>query len=839
MVFLCAVETGDSILTLRLELSRLPGFLDLKRNYILNNTLNFNEEQGHFHEIGELLISSNEDASVNLKDRVVQFLNSCERPGSFEELTLDSALAIIKSDEYRAEIEQLRGISDKSAYSQAKKLLPCVAFNGSFTDRVTSANFQTSSGLFHFDLDNLDGGIEMHRAAIAAIPSCVFVFISPSGKGLKGALRMNPESITGDSDFKSIFPAVDECLRNLGYEIDASCKDVRRLCFVSHDPDAYVNWEAQIFEWTKPETAAATTPRVSGNFDLSNESLCIQKVTNILTTANPGERHSARLKAGKLAGGFIGGGLIAEDKIVDLLHQLSDSISDGGSTSNSELKTIADAVELGKQSPIQTTGQVGELLAVSDNGIFVNRSVFAGFDVIDGTANTRELSELGNAKRLEDRYGDNIRYIHDSGVWLHWKNGSWVLDLDGAMILSLSAGLYHQIYGEGSLHPAYAKDFAEWSQKSQKKVTISNAVDLFRLSEGIRIPQSFVDSELFCIGIDHARQVIDLNTGNVRASSQEDYITKSVNVSHLGDSTEAVRWLQFLNQVFGDDQELINWLQRWCGYLLTGATNEQFFLFCYGHGSNGKSVLGEILRLILGDYARAMPSETLTSSKRQKGGATPDLVDLVGARLAISSETEDGAALAETLVKSLTGNDAMSARQLYGKQFQFIPQFKILMVGNHRPVIKGADNGIWRRVRMLPFTRTFSSDECDRGLLGKLKAEAPHILKWMVDGCIEWQHTGLSDIPLTIKQATAEYQEDQDLIGIFLDECCDRSLDNTESSVVLFGAYESWCKGNGEFAGTKSALGRKLTERGFRKGKVKQSRGWLGLAVKSGCLQEF
>jgi P4 family phage/plasmid primase-like protien len=209
--------------------------------------------------------------------------------------------------------------------------------------------------------------------------------------------------------------------------------------------------------------------------------------------------------------------------------------------------------------------------------------------------------------------------------------------------------------------------------------------------ERIRLPLALVDANPFQIGLDNGRTVLDLKTGEARPAQQSDFITKSMNVEQLGDPAKAVRWQSFLTQVFGDDPELIDWLKRWCSYLLTGATSEQIFVFCFGLGANGKSVFGDLLRFILGDYARAISSDTLTESKRQAGGATPDLAELIGTRMAVSSETEDGAALAESLIKSLVAGDTMTVRKLYAAPVQFTPQFKLMMLGNHKPVIRGSD----------------------------------------------------------------------------------------------------------------------------------------------------
>ena len=213
-----------------------------------------------------------------------------------------------------------------------------------------------------------------------------------------------------------------------------------------------------------------------------------------------------------------------------------------------------------------------------------------------------------------------------------------------------------------------------------------------------------------------------METGALRPVKREDYITKTLNVSYMGRVSDAIIWKSFLDQVFEGDQELISWLKRWCGYLLTGSTEEHLLVFCYGNGANGKSVFAETLTHILGDYARAISAETLTDSKRSAGSASPDIADLIGVRLALSSETEIDKPLAESLVKSLVSGDSMTARKLYSQPIQFIPQFKLMILGNHKPTIKGDDHGIWRRIRLVPFKRVFKENERDLKLLDKFSS---------------------------------------------------------------------------------------------------------------------
>jgi P4 family phage/plasmid primase-like protien len=460
--------------------------------------------------------------------------------------------------------------------------------------------------------------------------------------------------------------------------------------------------------------------------------------------------------------------------------------------------------------------------------------VLAGTDARDGTATTRPLSELGNALRLLDTHQGNIHYIREARAWLRWRDGAWHWDLDGAEVRSLAARLAQQIYDEGGLHLSDSECFVKWSRASQKERTIAATISLLKDFPEVRLPMSLVDANIYLAGFNNARQVVDLKTGEVRPAKQSDLITKSLSVQELGNAAKPERWLAFLDQVFGADAELIDWLKRWCGYMLTGSTAEQFFMFCYGVGANGKSVFAEILRFILGDYARVIAPETLTESKRQAGSASPDIAALKGARMALSSETEDGAALAESLIKSLVSGDSMTARMLHANCFEFTPQFKLMILGNHKPVVRGTDHGIWRRIHLLPFLRIFKPQERDAGLLDKLKAEAPHILAWMIEGCLEWQQRGLADVPGAISRATDEYQSEQDLMGRWFSECCEQSPNGETSARELYQSYKNWCIENGLHPASNVSFGRRLTDRGFKSRKSNGNAIWRGITLNYG-----
>jgi P4 family phage/plasmid primase-like protien len=449
-------------------------------------------------------------------------------------------------------------------------------------------------------------------------------------------------------------------------------------------------------------------------------------------------------------------------------------------------------------------------------------------DARDGTRDSRPLTEYGNAQRLFDANGERLRYVYDAQMWIAWDGAAWKWD-DGSGVRSLAAHLSREIYTEGTGHLDGAEHFAKWARKSQELRVVKAAVALLSDFAQVRLPLACIDADHYAIGFNQARHVINLRNGTRRPAVPDDYITKSLSVESIGDATKAVRWLQFMREIFCGDEEFINWIQRFCGYLLTGSTQEQIFLFLFGHGANGKTVFIEVLKHIMGDYGRAIASESLSESKRQAGSATPDLAALIGARLVISSETEENTALAESLVKGLVSGDSMSVRMLYAAPIEFKPNFKLVMFGNHKPVVRGHDHGMWRRIRLVPFNRTFLPEEKDPQLIDTLKAEAPHILAWMVDGSIAWHEQGLADTPKPIRAATDAYQVDQDLIGRWLEECTLPSKYAETASADIYANYRAWCFDNGHKPVSSTALGRKLSERGYSPGKVSGKRAWCGL----------
>jgi len=274
--------------------------------------------------------------------------------------------------------------------------------------------------------------------------------------------------------------------------------------------------------------------------------------------------------------------------------------------------------------------------------------------------------------------------------------------------------------------------------------------------------------------------VVDLRTGEQRQHQAENYLTKITAVAPDA-ACPTPTWLAFLDRVTGDDAELVGFLQRMAGYSLTGETTEHALFFLYGTGANGKSTFINAITDCVGDYHRTAPIETFTDSKNERHPT--DLAGLRGARLLTAVETEEGRRWAETKIKALTGGDKISARFMRQDFFEFTPQFKLVIAGNHKPGLRSVDEAIRRRFHLVPFTVTIPPGERDTELSAKLKAELPGILAWTIQGCLDWQQGGLAP-PKAVTDATAAYLKAEDATAAWIDDCCDRDPQAWEKAAV-------------------------------------------------------
>jgi putative DNA primase/helicase len=284
----------------------------------------------------------------------------------------------------------------------------------------------------------------------------------------------------------------------------------------------------------------------------------------------------------------------------------------------------------------------------------------------------------------------------------------------------------------------------------------------------------------------------------------------------------------FINRITGGDVELASYLKRLFGYGLTGVTREHVLAFLHGRGANGKSVLLGTIAGIMSDYHTTAPIETFTASHGDRHPT--DLAGLMGARLVSASETEEGRRWAESKIKTLTGGDPVKARFMRQDFFEFIPQFKLAIAGNHKPGLRNVDEAIRRRFHLVPFEVTIPPEERDPELAEKLKAEWPGILGWMIKGCLEWQRDGLSP-PEAVKAATNEYLNSEDAVAGWIADCCERKPSWFEATVDLYASFAAWAERSGEFAGSRKHFREKLILQKLAEKNTGVARGFIGLRI--------
>jgi P4 family phage/plasmid primase-like protien len=317
---------------------------------------------------------------------------------------------------------------------------------------------------------------------------------------------------------------------------------------------------------------------------------------------------------------------------------------------------------------------------------------------------------------------------------------------------------------------------------------------------------------------------VNLRTGEFYDARKEDYITKSTAVAP--EPVVIPTWTAFLDKVTGGDVELQKYLQRVAGYCLTGYVDEHVLFFLYGTGANGKSVFINTLVEIWCDYAAVAAMTTFMASHTDQHPT--DLAMLAGVRLVVAQETEAGRHWAEARHKAITGGDPITARFMRADFFTYKPQFKLVIVGNHKPSLRNVDEAIRRRIHLIPFIITIPPDERDKNLFNKLKPEWPGILQWAVDGCLEWKKTGLAPPPAVLA-ATEKYLADEDSFARWLEEKCIVGKGLQRSAGDLWGSFKAWCEVNNEPAGSQKSFGQELEKRGFVSGRTMYGRVWRGI----------
>jgi putative DNA primase/helicase len=446
-------------------------------------------------------------------------------------------------------------------------------------------------------------------------------------------------------------------------------------------------------------------------------------------------------------------------------------------------------------------------------------------------------SDSALAYLFTDEHAENLLYVHLWGTWLFWRSGRWCVDhavkvFDAARILCAR---------EGKVAIAtMGKSGRQIAAQVNKAATVAAIERLARHHyRHVREGGQFDADPMLLNTPNNTLDLRGLPTPE-RAHRRDNHMTRTTAVSAAA-AADCPRWMAFLLRIMDGDQSMVDYLQRVCGYCLTGSVEEHALFFGYGSGANGKGTFAAVVLGILNTdqhgYAAIAPISTFTASHTDQHPT--DLAMLRGKRCVIAQETEEGRSWAVAKLKMMTGGDRITARFMRQDFFTYEPQFKILILGNHKPALGSVDEAIRRRVNIIPFTVKIPEADRDPKLGDKLKAEYPQILRWMLEGCAIWQRDGLRP-PAKVIVATETYLTDEDRVGSWINECCTVGPTCYGTLVDLFNSWGRWANQNGEVPGSRKELAKALDARPglTRKKEAMTARaGWDGIAVKADSKQ--
>ena len=444
-----------------------------------------------------------------------------------------------------------------------------------------------------------------------------------------------------------------------------------------------------------------------------------------------------------------------------------------------------------------------------------------------------QFTDITNRDYFVKAYKDEVRYCITWDKFLIWNGKCWQIDSRGT-VQEMCVDFLHKMYrglrviNDQKIWIMFEKHLI----RSESYRRIQALIGLLKMSKDLKIEDKELDTDNYLFNTDG--QTINLRTSKIKIPCGKDLITKKSNFV-FDKEAKCPTWDMFLLQIFNKDLELIRFVQKAMGYSLSGDMSEQCMFILWGTGANGKSTFLNVLQQLFGDYACSTGTETFMKKTSEHSN---DIARLKGARLVTTTEVEQGKALSESIIKQITGEDILTARFLYSEYFSFKPTFKIFMATNHKPKIKGADNGIWRRIKMIPFTVTIPPEQRDKKLSEKLMAENSGILNWLLRGYAMWAKEGLGE-PEAVKEANEEYRMDMDSVGTFVNECLniDASMSWRLPNKLMYETYLKWCNRSNERVMSQKWLSIQLQEKGFKRCVSNGMRFWLGLGVKENWLK--
>ncbi len=422
------------------------------------------------------------------------------------------------------------------------------------------------------------------------------------------------------------------------------------------------------------------------------------------------------------------------------------------------------------------------------------------------------LTNFGNADRFVDDHKHDVRHDAASGGWRVWDGRRFALDDGGVVASQRAQSTIREVRtaGEAAEDKGQRQALLRWADKCESAGGIEQILKIARFNPAIVRNPADWDSNPDVLNV--LNGTIDLRTGVLKKHDRGDHYTKLVSVPYEPQA-RCDRWMSFLARV-APDNDVRDFLRIAAGYSLTGHTLEQCLIMLLGTGRNGKSLFIKMMRWLGGEYAVHADFETFLDRPGTVGGARGDIARFYRTRIVTTAEAGEGKRLNEALVKAITGGDTITARHLFSKEIEFPPELTLWMAVNHRPVVHGGGDGLWRRMRLVPFNVQIPDEEDEKNLDEVLRAELPGVLAWAVSGAIQWYRTGLP-FPKAVKDATENYREESDVMAEFIDERCTRDPAAQVLAGNLYTAYKHWCEHRGDTPVSNNVFGRKLTDRGI------------------------
>lgn len=431
-------------------------------------------------------------------------------------------------------------------------------------------------------------------------------------------------------------------------------------------------------------------------------------------------------------------------------------------------------------------------------------------------------NDAGAAQAFADRYADRLRFAPGIG-WLVWNGHRWERDAIGRVV-QYGIDLHHSLMADVSAirDEAERKEAWRWANALGNRNRIEAMLRLAESNPALVVRAAQLDADPFLVGCQNG--TIDLQSGRFFEGDKGDLITRSLG-TRWDEGATCPKWEKFLEGVTMSDTELVAFIQKAVGWTVSGDVSEAAFFFLWGAGANGKSVFSDTLARLMGDYYHRASAELF--DRRHDRNKAPELAEVRGRRLILASETQEGGRLDEQLVKDLTGGEEITACKKFMSPFNFPPVAKLWMSGNHKPRITGTDEGMWRRVRLLPFEASFRGDDANPNLREELREELPGILAWAVEGFRRWKAEGLG-LPERVKLAVADYRAAEDDLADFIADRIEEAPDAvTCPKRTVFSEYENWTEAEGiRHPMTQKQLSRKLKDRGWKDLHGKFWRGW-------------